>query len=100
MLPRRVSFQPGVGPSIPSDLLRAMPGHWQLRELAGAYVNGRIGVNFEHSTNKLRPLLPAPAAAGRFRGHGGRRDPDCIYTGRATVTAARDRPERIRHGRL
>src|SRR3989442_10552057 len=40
MLPRRTSFQPGVGRSIPSDLLRAMPGHWQLRELAGAYVNG------------------------------------------------------------
>src|SRR6266851_459327 len=40
MLPQRISFQPGVGRSIPSDLLRAMPGHWQLRELAGAYVNG------------------------------------------------------------
>jgi len=25
---------------MPSDLLRAMPGHWQLRELAGAYANG------------------------------------------------------------
>src|SRR6266446_231939 len=37
MLPQRISFQPSIGPSIPSDLLRAMPGHWQLRELAGAY---------------------------------------------------------------
>src|SRR5438034_9845082 len=40
MWPRRVSFQPGVGRSIPSDLLRAVPGHLQLGELAGAYVNG------------------------------------------------------------
>src|SRR5216683_6743127 len=40
MLPQRISFQPSVGRCIPSDLLRAMPGHWQLRELAGAYVNG------------------------------------------------------------
>src|SRR6266849_4849905 len=40
MLPQRISSQPSVGRSIPSDLLRAMPGHWQLRELAGAYVNG------------------------------------------------------------
>src|SRR5258708_34749964 len=40
MLPQRISFQPSVGRSIPSDLLRAMPGHWQLRELAGAYANG------------------------------------------------------------
>src|SRR6266571_9117772 len=40
MLPQRISFQPSVGRSIPSGLLRAMPGHWQLRELAGAYVNG------------------------------------------------------------
>src|SRR6266516_881143 len=37
---RRVSFRPGVGRSIPSVLLRAMPGHLQLRELVGAYVNG------------------------------------------------------------
>src|SRR5437867_9098387 len=40
MLPQRISFLPSVGRSLPSDLLRAMPGHWQLRELAGAYVNG------------------------------------------------------------
>src|SRR5207247_8580894 len=40
MLPRRISFQPSAGRSIPSDLLWAMPGQWQLRELAGAYVNG------------------------------------------------------------
>src|SRR5213594_1724132 len=40
MSPQRVSVQPSVGRSIPSDLLRAMLGHWQLRELAGAYVNG------------------------------------------------------------
>src|SRR6266478_8003234 len=40
MFPQRISFQPSVGRSIPFDLLRAMPGHWQLRELAGAYVNG------------------------------------------------------------
>src|SRR5882724_10067393 len=40
MSPQRISFQPSVSRSIPSDLLRAMPGHWQLRELAGAYVNG------------------------------------------------------------
>src|SRR5438093_3103118 len=42
--------QPGVGRSTPSDLLRAMPGHWQLRELAGAYVNGngrRLNVSSE-----------------------------------------------------
>src|SRR3989454_7244725 len=50
MLPQRISFQPGVGRSTPSDLLRAMPGHWQLRELAGAYVNGngrRLNVSSE-----------------------------------------------------
>src|SRR5207247_8864750 len=29
-----------VGLSIPTVLLLAMPGHWQLRELVGAYVNG------------------------------------------------------------
>src|SRR5258707_3356392 len=40
MLPRRISFQPTVGRFTRSDLLRAMPGHWQLREVAGAYVNG------------------------------------------------------------
>src|SRR5260370_21360510 len=40
MLPQRISVQQNVGRSITSDLLRAMPGHWQLRELAGAYVNG------------------------------------------------------------
>src|SRR2546426_12692949 len=40
MLPHRLSFHPSVGRSIPSDLLRAMPGPWRLRELVGAYVNG------------------------------------------------------------
>src|SRR5437016_12390563 len=39
MLPQRISFQPSVGRSIPSGLRRAVPGHWQLRELAGAYAN-------------------------------------------------------------
>ena len=40
MFPQRIFFQPSVGRSIPFDLRRAMPGHWQLRELAGAFVNG------------------------------------------------------------
>src|SRR5437867_13055418 len=55
MLPRRTSLQPGVGRSIPSDLLRAMPGHWQLRELAGAYVyaNGRCLMDQLRQSNGL-----------------------------------------------
>src|SRR5258708_5367171 len=61
MLPQRISFQPSVGRSIPSDLLRAMPGHWQLRELAGAYVNGNgrcLNVSSEcRRPERLRPFV-------------------------------------------
>src|SRR5260370_33678455 len=61
MLPQRISFQASVGRSIPSDLLRAMPGHWQLRELAGAYVigNGRkTGELTEWGLNGVKANYP------------------------------------------
>src|SRR6267143_6706933 len=41
-----------------SDLLRAMPGHWQLTELAGAYVNGNgrcLNVSSERRDASDRP---------------------------------------------
>src|SRR5205809_5327675 len=55
LLARRVSLQPGVGRSIPSDLLRAMPGHWQLRESAGAYAyaHGRCLIDQVRHSNGL-----------------------------------------------
>src|SRR5713101_8688237 len=63
MSPQRTSFQPSVGRSIPFDLLQAMPGHWQLRELAGAYVNGN-GRCLNVSSECRRPR-----AASAFRCH-------------------------------
>src|SRR3989442_848205 len=62
MLPHRLSFHPGVGRSIPSDLLRAMPGPWRLRELAGAYVNGN-GRCLNVSSEPARCDRPASNAA-------------------------------------
>src|SRR5207237_3794444 len=53
---QRISFQPSVGRSILFDLLRAMPGHWQLRELAGACVNGA-------STAAVSPQPPSTTQA-------------------------------------
>src|SRR5260370_42497193 len=61
MLPRRISFQPTVGRFTPSDLLRAMPGHWQLRELAGAYVNGngrKTGELTKWGLNGVKAIYP------------------------------------------
>src|SRR5258706_13835965 len=62
MLPQKISFQPSVGRSTPSDLLRAMPGHWQLRELAGAYVNGN-GRCLNVSSEPARCNRPASNAS-------------------------------------
>src|SRR3989449_9276186 len=62
MLPHRLSFHPSVGRSIPSDLLRAMPGPWRLRELAGAYVNGN-GRCLNVSSEPARCNRPASNAA-------------------------------------
>src|SRR5260370_11846429 len=61
MSPQRISFQPSVGRSILSDLLRAMPGHWQLRELAGAYVNGngrKTGELTKWGLNGVKAIYP------------------------------------------
>src|SRR6266481_1428980 len=72
MLPQRISFQPSVGRSIPSDLLRAMPGHWQLRELAGAYVNGN-GRCLNVSSEPARCNRPASNASSSRTEHRERR---------------------------
>src|SRR5712692_6248254 len=67
MLPQRISFQPSVGRSIPSDPLRAMPGHWQLRELAGAYANGN-GRCLNVSSERRRPRAAPSYEFMRRRG--------------------------------
>src|SRR5260370_4198373 len=64
MSPQKISFQARVGRSIRSDLIRAMPGHWQLTKLARAYVNGNgrcLNVSSERrdATNRPRPRRPA-----------------------------------------
>ena len=56
MSPQRIRFQPRAGRSIPSDLLRAMPGHWPLTELAGAYVNGS-GRCLNVSSEQVRRIM-------------------------------------------
>src|SRR5258706_15733649 len=78
MLPQKISFQPSVGRSTPSDLLRAIPGHWQLRELAGAYINGN-GRCLNVSSECRRPRA---ASALRCRPVGGSCD-DVYYDAEA-----------------
>src|SRR5260370_12555768 len=64
MSPQKISFQARVGRSIRSDLIRAMPGQWQLTKLAGAYVNGNgrcLNVSSERRDATNRPRTPRPA---------------------------------------
>src|SRR5712664_3743183 len=82
MLPQRISFQPSVGRSMPSDLLRAMPEHWQLRELAGAYAKWGVMGRFRpferplwstfiwrlEFVNALYEFLATPLALGALQG--------------------------------
>src|SRR5881296_2101538 len=72
MLPHSLSFHPSVGRSIPSDLLRAMPGPWRLRELAGAYVNGN-GRCLNVSSEPARCNRPAANASSSRTEHRERR---------------------------
>src|SRR5688572_6861015 len=75
MWPRKVSFQPGVGRSIPSALLRAMPGRWRSRELAGAYVNGN-GRCLNESSEPAG--CNRPAAHASESGHASRCDDNSV----------------------
>jgi hypothetical protein len=88
MLPQRIAFQPSVGRSIPSDLLRAMPGHWQLRELAGAYVNGNgrfLNVSSEPARCN-RPASNAPSSRTEQRPNDEHRSTGFIVVSHSTVS--------------